>query len=80
MVSRQEPDGQLERALDVLHSGIEPDDVCDVLLQVAVDVHQHSRRSAGGRRSIDAEIVGQARRQRIGVQERLQLAELPTSS
>ena len=38
---------QLERPLDVLHAGVEPDDVGDVLLQLAVDVDQQVDRSAG---------------------------------
>src|SRR5688572_29361477 len=65
---------QLERAFDVLNARIEADDVRNVLLQLAVDVDQDVNRSPAP--AIDrVEIAGQARRERIGSKERLQIAK-----
>ena len=66
---------QLERLLGSLHARVEPDHVGDLLLQVAVDLHQ--RVDGRPAPAIDRGQPGaQTRRGRIGAQERLEVAEL----
>ena len=48
-------------------------------LQVPIQLHQEVDRRAGGARSIDARALPKQRRQRVGLEKRLELASLPRS-